>query len=225
MTTTQIVLTVVGVGLVGLGLWIGWLFIKHWYIPMWQARPEPDEKADAENAPINFSEKVVTGVWGYGSQDEYHPEGHGYYFPDDGLIKIYYRHWEGEPVTEKEEKPATDEADAKAIFEAFMQEKSMALIDNEFYDPEFMALFLDGDDDDYESLNFESGDVAGFWIPFPWDWDEGRVYFYRGPKGNLRRITKYGDPLPSDPHFATGKFPSKNTNKDFCTLEQDFQEH
>ena len=220
MTTTQIVLTVVGVGLVGLGLWIGWLFIKYWYVPRSQAKPEPDEKADAENAPISFRDPVVTGHWDYGDQDDWIPEGHGYYFPDDGIIKIYYRHWEwGQPITEKEQKPATDEADANAIFEAFMQEKSMAIIDDEFRDHDYLQGHLGFDDDGPQTLTFESGDVFGYWIPFPWDWDQGRVYFFRDVEGHVKldRITKYGETL--HPSHSTKTFPSTNTNQDFCTRD------
>ena len=206
---------------------LNWGPIRAW-IKRNQGKPEPDEALDAENAPVTLDEQtIVSGFYEYGNWEEDVPTGHAYYFPDDGIVKIYYRHWPmySSPVTEKEEKQATDGFNAEAIFEAFMQEKSMAIIDDEFRDPEYMKTFLDGDDDDYESKNFESGDVVGYWIPFPWDWDQGRFYFFR--LSDLQRITKEGEELGPG-MWTTGVFPSKNTNHDICKIddaEKFFREH
>ena len=70
-------------------------------------------------------------------------------------------------------------------------------------------------------ITFESGDVFGYWIPFPWDDDEGRVYFFRDVEGHgkLDRITKYGETLGSGSLHTTGKFSSTNTNLNFCTRD------
>ena len=152
----------------------------------WSRKPDADEVADAENSDRHMIQRVVTERWGYESLDEDRPEAHSYYLvsePEVGqsTLRIYYRHWESySPETEKTEKPASDKADAEAIFDAFMRKKSLAIIDEEFMN---LDLVSGHDNDQMEALEraitFESGDVTGYWVPLPWDYDEGRFYCFR----------------------------------------------
>jgi hypothetical protein len=201
---------------------LNWGPIRAW-IKRSSRKPGADEALDAQITDIHFIDTVVSNYYEYGTWDEEVPEGHGYYIADQGIVRIYYRIWEfGNPITKRVSMRATDETDAKAIFDAFIRNKSLALIDDEFTNLDLVKASFDNDDSGDEvgqGLVFESDDVTGYWIPFPWDWDEGRFYPFRGahrdtsPAWNDRFCTRaeaqdyflenWGTPLKGNPrHIA-----------------------
>ena len=184
----------------------------------WSRKPDADEVADAENSYSHWIQRVVTERWGHGSLDEDVPEAHSYYLvsePEVGqsTLRIYYRHWEwGNPVTERVSILVDgDELAADAIFKDFMREKSLALIDFELRDEEYLQLVSEIRElelEEHSSLTFKFGDVTGCWVPFPWNIVDGRFYIFR----DGHRITKSGE----DVHFDVTEFPTTNTNLEFC---------
>ena len=92
-----------------------------------------------------------------------------------------------------------------------MTEKSLALVDFELRDEEYLQLVSEIRElelEEHSSLTFKFGDVTGYWVPFPWNIDDGRFYLFR----DGHRITKSGE----DVHFDAMEFPTTNTNHDFC---------
>ena len=105
--------------------------------------------------------------------DEDHPEAHGYYLtgePGEGprTLNIYYRHWESDaPITERVSMPMGDSTDAEIAFTDFMREKSLALIDFELRDEEYLQLVSEIRElelEEHSSLTFKFGDVTGCWV-------------------------------------------------------------
>ena len=183
----------------------------------WSRKPDADEMADAENSYSHMIQRVVTERWGYESLDEDCPEAHGYYLtgePGEGprTLNIYYRHWESDaPITERVSIPMGDSTDAEIAFTDFMREKSLALIDFELRDEEYLQLVSEIRElelEEHSSLTFKFGDVTGCWVPFPWNIVDGRFYIFR----DGHRITKSGE----DVHFDVTEFPTTNTNLEFC---------
>ena len=186
----------------------------------WSRKPDADEVADAENSYSHWIERVVTERWGHDSLDEDVPEAHAYYLVSEpevtqSTLRIYYRHWEwGNPVTERVSILVDgDELAADAIFQEFMTEKSLAIIDLEFRDEEYLQLNAEERElkhDLHSSLTFEFGDVTAYWVPFPWNIDNGRFYLFR----DGHRITKSGEELALK--LIDSEFPTTNFNHDTC---------
>ena len=188
----------------------------------WSRKPDADEVADAENSYSHWIQRVVTERWGHGSLDEDVPEAHSYYLVSEpevtqSTLRIYYRHWEwGNPVTDRVStlvKLGGGETPADVIFKDFMREKSLALIDFELRDEEYLQLSAEIHElelEEHSSLTFEFGDVTGYWVPFPWNIIDGRFYFFRGG----HRITKSGEELA--PESMDSEFPTTNFNHDIC---------
>ena len=186
----------------------------------WSRKPDADEVADGENSSEHWIERVDTERWPSPKRDpvdEDHPEAHGYYLtgePGEGprTLNIYYRHWESDaPITERVSIPMVDSTDAEIAFTDFMREKSLALIDFELRDEEYLQLVSEIRElelEEHSSLTFKFGDVTGCWVPFPWNIVDGRFYIFR----DGHRITKSGE----DVHFDVTEFPTTNTNLEFC---------
>ena len=186
----------------------------------WSRKPDADEVADGEKSSEHWIERVVTERWGYAKLDPFdedHPEAHGYYLisePDIGqsTLRIYYRHWESDaPITERVSMPMGDSTDAEIAFTDFMREKSLALIDFELRDEEYLQLVSEIRElelEEHSSLTFKFGDVTGCWVPFPWNIVDGRFYIFR----DGHRITKSGEGV----YFDVTEFPTTNTNLEFC---------
>jgi len=188
----------------------------------WSRKPDPDEVADGENSSEHWIERVDTERWPSPKRDpvdEDHPEAHGYYLtgePGEGprTLNIYYRHWESDaPITERVSIPMGDSTDAEIAFTDFMREKSLALIDFELRDEEYLQLVSEIRElglEEHSSLTFKFGDVTAYWVPFPWNIDDGRFYLFR----DGQRITKSGEELP--PKSMDSEFPTINLNHDVC---------
>ena len=188
----------------------------------WSRKPDPDEVADGENSSEHWIERVDTERWPSPKRDpvdEDHPEAHGYYLtgePGEGprTLNIYYRHWESDaPITERVSMPMGDSTDAEIAFTDFMREKSLALIDFELRDEEYLQLVSEIRElelEEHSSLTFKFGDVTAYWVPFPWNIDDGRFYLFR----DGQRITKSGEELP--PKSMDSEFPTINLNHDVC---------
>ena len=188
----------------------------------WSRKPDPDEVADGENSSEHWIERVDTERWPSPKRDpvdEDHPEAHGYYLtgePGEGprTLNIYYRHWESDaPITERVSMPIGDSTDAEIAFTDFMREKSLALIDFELRDEEYLQLVSEIRElelEEHSSLTFKFGDVTAYWVPFPWNIDDGRFYLFR----DGQRITKSGEELP--PKSMDSEFPTINLNHDVC---------
>ena len=94
-----------------------------------------------------------------------------------------------------------------------MTEKSLALIDFELRDEEYLQLSAEIHElelEEHSSLTFQFGDVTGYWVPFPWNIIDGRFYVFR----DGHRITKSGEELP--PKSMGSEFPTTNFNHDIC---------
>ena len=188
----------------------------------WSRKPDADEVADGENSSEHWIERVDTERWPSPKRDpvdEDHPEAHGYYLtgePGEGprTLNIYYRHWESDaPITERVSMPMGDSTDAEIAFTDFMREKSLALIDFELRDEEYLQLVSEIRElelEEHSSLTFKFGDVTAYWVPFPWNIDDGRFYLFR----DGQRITKSGEELP--PKSMDSEFPTINLNHDVC---------
>ena len=186
----------------------------------WSRKPDANEIADAENSYSHWIERVVTERWGNESLDEDRPEAHGYYLVSDpevgqSTLRIYYRHWEwGNPVTERVSMLVNGgETAASQIFRDFLTEKSLAIIDLEFREEEYLQLSAEERElklDLHSSLTFAFGDVTAYWVSFPWNTYDGRFYLFR----DGHRITKSGEELP--PKSMDSEFPTINLNHDVC---------
>ena len=187
----------------------------------WSRKPDADEVADGEKSSEHWIERVVTERWGYAKLDPFdedHPEAHGYYLisePDIGqsTLRIYYRHWESDaPITERVSMLIEGgSTGAQIAYREFLTEKSLALLDFELRDEEYLQLVSEIRElelEEHSSLTFKFGDVTGCWVPFPWNIVDGRFYIFR----DGHRITKSGE----DVHFDVTEFPTTNTNLEFC---------
>ena len=189
----------------------------------WSRKPDADEVADGEKSSEHWIERVVTERWGYAKLDPFdedHPEAHGYYLisePDIGqsTLRIYYRHWESDaPITERVSMLIEGgSTGAQIAYREFLTEKSLALIDFELRDEEYLQLVSEIRElelEEHSSLTFKFGDVTAYWVPFPWNIDDGRFYLFR----DGQRITKSGEELP--PKSMDSEFPTIDLNHDVC---------
>ena len=104
--------------LIALALLGGWFFFFRVVPSLYE---ESDaEKTDQAKNHVRFIDTVSTEL---NYDDE--PQLTGYYLPDEGLIRMYYQLTSYPSDAELTVETATDEAEAKSIFDAFLHKKQV----------------------------------------------------------------------------------------------------